>query len=576
MNESPGTFELLSARVDELEKRVHALEHPDEVKASSANRVIGAASAASDGGTDSLQTANIFPLLGRAMLGIAGAYVLRAVAEVGVMPKGAVAAVAIAYAFAWLVWAARGRRVSRFTPLVYAGTSAVILVPLLWEETLHFHVLSPIVTALVLAAFVALAAVLEWSRESSRVLWLAYCAASAAAILIAIAARAMLPFVFVLLLIVLLCEIARVLGHARPMWFFVVVIADAAIWGMIFIYSGPRSARADYPELSVVTLLFAAGMLFAINATGLSWRAILQGKTTGIFEVVQVMMAFVLAIASVLLFAPPVGTMILGISCLILSAAAYDSSFRYLRKLPEPRNFQVFSTWSGGLLLAGALWSLPKTGAGIALAIAALAASIVAAQIDSRMLEFHAATFLCTATVVAGVAHYVFRALASTLPGQPAAAVWIVACSAVTSYVKGKDVKDDGWAHQLLELVPALLAASAVSALLVHGALLCATLAVPLEVHHIAFLRTLVISAVSLCLAYAGSRWGRLAMTRLAYVALAFIAAKLLFEDLRHGHMEFIAGSIFLFAMTLIVVPRLVRMGASSRAASHERIPVHI
>lgn len=87
MNESPGTFELLSARVDELEKRVHALEHPDEVKASSANRVIGAASAASDGGTDSLQTANIFPLLGRAMLGIAGAYVLRAVAEVGVMPK---------------------------------------------------------------------------------------------------------------------------------------------------------------------------------------------------------------------------------------------------------------------------------------------------------------------------------------------------------------------------------------------------------------------------------------------------------------------------------------------------------
>lgn len=229
-----------------------------------------------------------------------------------------------------------------------------------------------------------------------------------------------------------------------------------------------------------------------------------------------------------------------------------------------------------GLLLAGALWSLPKTGAGIALAIAALAASIVAAQIDSRMLEFHAATFLCTATVVAGVAHYVFRALASTLPGQPAAAVWIVACSAVTSYVKGKDVKDDGWAHQLLELVPALLAASAVSALLVHGALLCATLAVPLEVHHIAFLRTLVISAVSLCLAYAGSRWGRLAMTRLAYVALAFIAAKLLFEDLRHGHMEFIAGSIFLFAMTLIVVPRLVRMGASSRAASHERIPVHI
>jgi predicted tellurium resistance membrane protein TerC len=50
-------------------------------------------------------------------------------------------------------------------------------------------------------------------------------------------------------------------------------------------------------------------------------------------------------------------------------------------------------------------------------------------------------------------------------------------------------------------------------------------------------------------------------MRYLAYGALAFLAAKLLFEDLRHGHMEFIAASIFVFAITLIAVPRLVRMG---------------
>jgi hypothetical protein len=50
-------------------------------------------------------------------------------------------------------------------------------------------------------------------------------------------------------------------------------------------------------------------------------------------------------------------------------------------------------------------------------------------------------------------------------------------------------------------------------------------------------------------------------MTRIAYAALAFVAAKLLFEDLRHGRMEFIAASIFLFAVTLLGVPRLARMG---------------
>jgi hypothetical protein len=35
----------------------------------------------------------------------------------------------------------------------------------------------------------------------------------------------------------------------------------------------------------------------------------------------------------------------------------------------------------------------------------------------------------------------------------------------------------------------------------------------------------------------------------------------LVLEDLRHGHLEFIAASIFLFAVTLIAVPRLARMG---------------
>ena len=50
-------------------------------------------------------------------------------------------------------------------------------------------------------------------------------------------------------------------------------------------------------------------------------------------------------------------------------------------------------------------------------------------------------------------------------------------------------------------------------------------------------------------------------MTRIAYAALAFLAAKMLFEDLRHGRMEFIAASFFLFAITLIGVPRLARTG---------------
>src|SRR5579864_1686088 len=121
MNESPGSFESLSIRVHELEERVHALEHPGEAVAPAVMSIVGPATGDAEA---SLQTANFFPLLGRAMIGIAGAYMLRAVAEAGVMPKVIVAAVAIAYAFGWLIWAACVSKAAGVASFVYAGTSA--------------------------------------------------------------------------------------------------------------------------------------------------------------------------------------------------------------------------------------------------------------------------------------------------------------------------------------------------------------------------------------------------------------------------------------------------------------------
>jgi len=53
------------------------------------------------------------PTLGKAVLGFAGAYLLRAVAESGVIPKEPVLVVAVAYASLWMVWAVRTGAVSR-------------------------------------------------------------------------------------------------------------------------------------------------------------------------------------------------------------------------------------------------------------------------------------------------------------------------------------------------------------------------------------------------------------------------------------------------------------------------------
>jgi hypothetical protein len=77
--------------------------------------------------------------------------------------------------------------------------------------------------------------------------------------------------------------------------------------------------------------------------------------------------------------------------------------------------------------------------------------------------------------------------------------------------------------------------------------------------HHLAFIRTLTLCAVSLALVFGGARLRRPELSRLGYAGIALVAVKLIIEDLRHGHLEYIAASIFLFALTLIAAPRLAR-----------------
>jgi hypothetical protein len=82
---------------------------------------------------------------------------------------------------------------------------------------------------------------------------------------------------------------------------------------------------------------------------------------------------------------------------------------------------------------------------------------------------------------------------------------------------------------------------------------------------HVAVIRTLITCALALTLAFGGSRWQHIELVWTAYGSLALVTAKLLFEDLPHGHSGSIAISIFLYAVALIIVPRMARLGAQRR-----------
>jgi hypothetical protein len=472
-----------------------------------------------------------------------------------------VAAAAIAYALGWLVWASRVKSGDWLAGTTYACTSALILAPMLWELTLRFNVLPATVTAAVVCGFVLAASVLAWKRDFAPVLWVANFTAVVIALTLAIASHQMVPFIVVLLVMVLIGEYAAGREHESGVRVLVALAADAAIWALLYIYSGPDSARADYPALGPVTLVAPGLGLFLIVGLSLIYRTVLKRKTIWIFESIETMIAFLLAACCVVYFGPPASAMTLGIFCVVLSAAGYAGAFVFFDHAKERRNYLVFAGWSAALLLAGSLLCLPQGWQPVWLSAAAIAATYASTRLQRLALELHGLVFLLSAAWVSGLLNEVVDALAGMVPGAPGMSVGVVSAAAVLCYAAIRPCQEKSWARQVLSIVFAALAIVALASLTVQGLAWLAALKVIPGAHHVAFIRTFTVCVAAIALAYSGAHWRRMELTRIGYAALVLLAVKLVLEDLRLGHLAFIAGSIFLFAITLIMVPRVARMG---------------
>ena len=169
------------------------------------------------------------------------------------------------------------------------------------------------------------------------------------------------------------------------------------------------------------------------------------------------------------------------------------------------------------------------------------------------------------AAFASGLLKYAARALAGTFPNAPGWMVWLVAASVLLCYAVGGRFPGERWKQRLLRLLLAILAVSAAATLLISALVWVAAVGMTPGASHIAVIRTLITCALALTLAFGGSRWQHIELVWTAYGTLALVTAKLLFEDLPHGHSGSIAMSIFLYAVALIIVPRMARLGSQRR-----------
>jgi len=556
-------LEELSARLEELERRLSALEDRWQRQSSDLESPdVGAFLRTVPREAPSGQPqSNVFSVFGRAVLGIAGAYVLRAAAESGFLASWFAVTLALAYSAAWLVWAGWPGARTLFARHCYAITGCLILSPMLWEVTVRFRMLDPPVTAALLAAFAFLAVVLAWRSEIFPVVWVGMSSAAVTAFILMVATREPVPFTAALLVMAVMSEFAANRGRWRLLRSIVAIEADFSILILIVILGDASAIPQEYHPADAGVLLATVVLLFVIYAVSVGVRSLISQAKITWFEVVQFTVAVLLAGWGVLRITHGEGRVALGACCLAAGAACYIAAFGVRARHNEHRNFHFYAIFGVAFATVGSFLAVPSTPLVIWLSVAAVVATGVGVRVRSPELDLHGVVYLCGAAVAAGMLGYAGRALAGEYPAKPDALLILVAAAALLCTAMVSRYRGEHAIERLLRLLPAILAVYAVSGIAVAGIVgLVARGAAP-TLPQLAVVRTVVTCAAALLLAFLGAGFRQLELVWMAYAAAILGSLKLAFEDLRFGSTKSMAASLLIYGVVLLLIPRAVRTG---------------
>lgn len=512
----------LVARVCDLERRVAALEHASDSAAQGPQADPAPHPSAAAIAVSALP-GGIVPVVGRALLGIAGAYLLRAIAESGIVPQLAAVFAALIYAGWWLVSSGRVASGSRFTTAVYGLTAALVVSPMLWETTVRFQVLPPQVTAAILVLFVVFGAALAWPRDLAIITWITTLAGVATALALIVATREVVTFAAALLVMAIIVEYAACRDHWLSERWLVALTADTSVFLLAYVVARPNGPPEGYPAASFALVMAFQVALIAIYFGSAAYRTLVRCRAITWFEIVQCVAAFGIFTVGA------VSRSALGIVALIGGMACY-AVVLLLRRQPG-RNRNAYAVFG----FAFTTLAVVELVSGTPLVLAMCAASVAVFCLKRRL---DAAAFLLAA------------AIAAHAPAQ-AAGIISVAFVSLGVFASGG-------------LNPPAASASLRASGFVNAAVFCWTIIavstfVPLGPSMVAALRTAVVCVLGLVLAWAGPRWNRPELSWLILPLMAFGAFKLLFEDFGRLPPAAIAVSLLLYGGTLMVAPRFAR-----------------
>ncbi len=518
-------------------------------------------------------------LAGRTLLVLAGAYLIRALAESAVVPAGPAVGLGLLYAGAWLLAADRDARLGlRGSAMLHGLASAAIAYPLTWEAKVRFGLATSVVAGLLVAVSLLLMAVA--ARRDLRVTaWCAAVGAPVTAIGLAVAAAA--PDVFGLALIVVgiaAYALDRRLASGGLAWL-PAAGADFLVGAAAFVALRPEGLPESYRPSFLLGALLVGATLPVVYLATFAVGARRRGRLARAFELAQGGAVLVLASVTV-----PGLTARAGAPPALVGALAVAGGFLALdvafREAAAGRTWN--EGWFGVVALAavfgGASLLLGRPIALLAACVAAVLLALVRSHGTPSLLAAAAVAWAAAASglLTAWGARLAGGTPAGATPELASAAVIATAAAAgllmsraglEVAPVAGNDHRAPGLTRDVASLLATVVALLGIAAEVVTLVLRFA----PERAQDAAWtsaLRTVVIAAAAVALAAlaAASRW-RVAGW-LTYAALALGAAKLLVDDLPHGRASTLVVGLAAYGSALLLAPRLRR---TIRGASTER-----
>jgi hypothetical protein len=499
---------------------------------------------------ESLQTDRLPYLLGRSLLGLAGAYLLRALTESGSMPAAAGVAAGILYAILWMVWAARTPATERVETALHSLTAVLVLCPLLWEATVRFHAVSTWATAGILLFFTIFGLGISWRKDILILATIATVAALGTAGGLLIATHDALRFTLVFLAIGAAVEASACLGHWLSERWLAASAADLSVLLTTWLVTNPRGLPPDYAPIPHTWLLAALVLLLAIYLSSTIVRTLLRGFTFTFFETAQCGFALAITLNGCLRLSeedPRIAPAI-GVFAVMCAAACYVVS---IVRADHGRNFYTYSTF--GILLAVAGTRILFSLEAVSVLWLLLAAGCIWADgtFGRRTLEVHGGIYLLLALVCLGALQQSVWVLVGT--GELQWVVYAGAAAAGMCYLRSRPgLLRLGLAGTLALLVAAIAASSLTHAY--HALFGAAT-----THSYCAALRTGVLVGGSVLLAWAGSRWERMELQRLIYPAMLLAAYRLVTFDMHQERKAAGIISLLVYGAALMALPRLSR-----------------